>query len=40
MKKYVAPVVQVIVRNDLDIICTSQIFPVIPLSDENEAAEN
>ncbi len=33
MKKYVTPSVQVISRNDLDIICTSELlFPIIPLS--------
>ena len=34
MKKYVKPSVQVISRNDLDIICTSTgiVYPVIPLS--------
>ena len=33
MKKYVKPSVQMISRNDLDIICTSELlFPIIPLS--------
>ena len=33
MKKYESPKVLVISRNDLDIICTSELlFPIIPLS--------
>ena len=33
MKKYVMPEIQVISRNDLDIICASELlFPIIPLS--------
>lgn len=40
MKKYEAPKVRVISRNDFDIICTSElVFPAIPLGnmeDENE----
>ena len=44
MKKYVKPSVQMISRNDLDIICTSELlFPIIPLTgkytDNPEAEE-
>ncbi len=37
MKKYEAPKVHVISRNDLDIICTSLVLPEIPIIgiDEN-----
>lgn len=33
MRKYETPKIQMISRNDLDIICTSELlFPIIPLS--------
>ena len=37
MKKYVSPKANVISRNDLDIICASELlFPIIPLVGEGE----
>ena len=37
MKKYVSPKANVISRNDLDIICTSDLmFPIIPLGEIDE----
>ena len=40
MKTYEAPKAQLIVRNDLDVICTSDLlFPIIPMGDGGEPIE-
>ena len=39
MRKYEAPKMQMISRNDLDIICASELlFPIIPLMGGNNPA--
>ncbi len=41
MRKYETPKIQMISRNDLDIICASELlFPIIPLMGGNSSAVN